>query len=378
MKITDVGCLVCQAGSRNWTFVKVNTDEGVSGVGEATLFGYEQPVIAAVERFAHELVGEDPLRMEHHWQRLWRHTFWRGGPVFSSAISGIEQALWDILGKVCGQPVYQLLGGACRDSIRLYSGIGAASPEEVVERAQRLAGRGITAAKLSCFPATGTVDSIRPVMEAVEQVEAVREAMPPEFDIMVECHGRLGPTMAILAEEELRPYYPLFMEEPVRCENPASMRKLAEHAKIPIAAGERLYTRWGIRELIENEWVSVVQPDVCHCGGIAELRRIAAMAETHYLACAPHNPYGPVATAASLHLDACMPNFLIQEWIVSDVDWRDDIITSGHVEMENGSARLPQGPGLGIELDEAEIAKHPFEMGGQRAWFLADGSVTDT
>jgi galactonate dehydratase len=378
MKITGVDCLVCNAGRKNWTFVKVTTDEGVSGIGEATLFGYEQPVIAAVERFSHELVGEDPLRIEHHWQRLWRHTFWRGGPVLSSAISGIDQALWDILGKVCGQPVYQLLGGACRDSIRLYGGIGGGTPDEVVERAQNLHERGITAAKLSAFPATNIVDNIGSVMGVVEQVKALREAMGPDFDIMVECHGRLSPTMSILVEKELRPYYPLFMEEPARCENTASMKKLSEHAKIPIATGERLYTRWGIRELIENEWVSVVQPDVCQCGGISELRKIAAMAETHYIACAPHNPYGPVATVASLHIDACIPNFLIQECSMWDVEWRDDIVASGHVEIENGSARLPKGPGLGIELDEDEIAKHPFHMGGQNAWFLEDGSVGDT
>ena len=378
MKITGVSALVCQAGRKNWVFVKVDTDEALSGIGEATLFGYESPVIAAIERFAHELVGHDALRIEHHWQRLWRHTFWRGGPVFSTAISGIEQALWDILGKVCNLPVYQLLGGACRDKVRLYSGIGGGDAKEVIERTEQVMTRGLTAVKISPFPATGTVDSMRPVMQAVEQVKALREAFGSDLDIMVECHGRLSPTMAILAEEELRPYRPLFLEEPARCENTAAMRKLAQHAKTPLATGERLYTRWGVRELIENEWISVVQPDVCHCGGIMEAKKIAALAETHYIACAPHNPYGPVATASSLHLDTCIANFLIQEYALFDVPWRDEIVTAGHVRIEDGCAMLPTGPGLGIELNEAEIAKHPFELGGQRQWFLADGSVTDT
>lgn len=376
MKITAVEHFVCQAGGRNWVFVKVSTDEGVYGVGEGSLYGKEHTMRAAIEELRREIVGKDPRRVEYLWQEMYRHAFWRGGPVLCSAISGVEMALWDIKGKLLGVPVYELLGGHVRDEVRFYCNLGDGTPESLIERGRKWIAKGVDAFKIYPFPAVNYVDSMRPIREAEEKIASFREFAGNEVDIMIDFHGRLSPSMAILAEEVMRPYEPLFIEEPCLPENVEAMAKIARHAKTPIATGERLYTRWGLREIIERQIASVVQPDLCHCGGIMEAKKIAAMVETYYMATAPHNPYGPVATAACVQVDFCIPNFLIQEHIFDDMPWRDLVYTPV-IELENGRLKRPTLPGLGIDLNLEEIAKHPYEERDQVKWYHPDGAVAD-
>ena len=376
MKITDVRHITCQAGGRNWVFVQIDTDEGIHGTGEASLYGKARTMQAAIDELKPTLVGRDPARIEHLWQEIYRHAFWRGGPVLTSAISGVEMALWDIKGKALGVPVYELFGGYVRDEVRFYCNLGDGEADDLVRRAQKWTAQGVDAFKIYPFPPTRTLDNLKPIRVAEEKIARLREVFGNDIDIMIDFHGRLSPTMAIMAEEVMRPYEPLFIEEPCLPENVDGLAKIARHAKTPIAAGERLYTRWGVRELIEKELVSVVQPDLCHCGGIMEGRKIAAMAETHWIATAPHNPYGPVATAACAQLDFCLPNFAIQEHVFDDVPWRDLVYTPV-VQLENGRLKRPTAPGLGIELNLDEIARHPYERRDQVKWFHDDGAVAD-
>jgi len=376
VKITDVSTIICQAGGRNWVFVKIMTDAGLYGIGEGSLYGKEHAMEAAIWELKRELEGQDPFRIEHLWQAIYRQAFWRGGPVLTSAISGVEMALWDIKGKALNVPVYEFFGGYVRDEVRFYCNLGDGTPESLTRRAKRWLAEGVDAFKVYPFPATKIVDNMRPIREAEEKIAAVRELVGKNVDIMIDFHGRLSPTMAILAEEVMRPYEPLFIEEPCLPENVDGMAKIAAKAKTPIASGERLYTRWGLREHIERELVSVVQPDLCHCGGIAEGRRIAAMAEAHWIAAAPHNPYGPVATAACVQLDFCLPNFLIQEHIFEDMPWRD-LVYAPALKLEKGRLKRPTLPGLGIDLVLDEIAKHPYEAKEQVKWWHPDGSIAD-
>jgi len=376
MKITEVRHIVCQAGGRNWVFVKVSTDEGLYGIGEGSLYGKEHTMRSAIEELARYLVGQDPRRIEHHWQEMYRHAFWRGGPVLMSAISGCEMALWDLKGKWLNVPVYELLGGYVRDEVRFYCNLGDGTPESLTKRAKKWLAQGVDAFKVYPFPAVNYVDNLNPIRVAEEKIAAVRDLVGKDVDIMIDFHGRLSPSMAILAEEVMRPYEPLFIEEPCLPENIDGFRKIARHAKTPIATGERLYTRWGLREIIEEQLASVVQPDLCHCGGIFEGRKIAAMAEMYYMAAAPHNPYGPVATAACVQLDFCLPNFLIQEHIFEDVAWRDLVYTPV-LKLENGRLKRPTLPGLGIELVMEEIERHPYQARDQVPYYHRDGSVAD-
>jgi galactonate dehydratase len=376
MKITKLETILCQAGGRNWVFVKVTTDDGIYGLGEGSLYGKEQAMQSAIWELEREILGEDPFRIEHLFQKMYRQAFWRGGPVLTSAISGVEMALWDIKGKALGVPVYELLGGYVRDEVRFYCNLGDGTPETLTTRAKKWISKGVDAFKIYPFPPVKLVDNLNPLREAEEKIAAVRELGGKNIDIMIDFHGRLSPTMAIQAEEIMRPYGPLFIEEPVLPENVDGLAKVARHAKIPIATGERLYTRWGLREHIEKELVSVVQPDLCHCGGIFEGRKIAAMAEAHFMSIAPHNPYGPVAAAACIQLDFATPNFLIQEHIFDDEPWRDDVYTPT-LELVNGRLKRPTAPGLGIELVMDEIAKHPYEAKDQVKWTHPDGSLAD-
>jgi len=376
MKITKLETITCQAGGRNWVFVKVTTDEGIYGLGEGSLYGKEKAMEAAIWELEREIVGEDPFRIEHLFQKMYRQAFWRGGPVLTSAISGIEIALWDIKGKALGVPVYELLGGYVRDEIRYYCNLGDGTPESLTARAKKWMAAGVDAFKIYPFPSVQLVDNMRPIREAEEKIAAVRELGGSNIDIMIDFHGRLSPSMAILAEEVMRAYEPMFIEEPVLPEDVEGLEKLARFAKTPIATGERLYTRWGIKQHIEKELISVAQPDLCHCGGIFEGRKIAAMAEAHFIAAAPHNPYGPVAAAACAQLDFALPNFLIQEHIFEDVEWRDDVYTPP-LKLENGRLKRPTAPGLGIELVMDEIERHPYEAREQVKWTHSDGSIAD-
>lgn len=377
MKITRLETISVDAGMKDWIFVRVHTDEGLIGTGEGTLEGRGRTVMTAVAELSDYIVGEDPFRIEHLWQIMYRHAFYRGGPVMNSAISGVEQALWDILGQALNQPVHQLLGGRVRDKIRVYAnGPRGNSPEELAESALALTERGYTAMKLVPFGAMKPLDGIAAVREAARTMAAVRDAVGPDIDLAVDAHGRLSPAMAIQIAQAIREYGILFFEEPCLPENVSTMATVARECGIPVATGERLFTKWGFRDVLEQHAAAVLQPDLAHCGGILEGRKIAAMAEVYYAGFAPHNPLSPVNMRASLHLDAVVPNFVIQEWISDDPSWRDEILQNP-VVIKDGWAEVPMEPGLGTALNLDACKAHPGRGAHLPVLWHDDGSVAD-
>jgi galactonate dehydratase len=386
VKITRVASLVVGARMRNWVFVKVETDEdGLYGWGEATLEWKTAGVVGSVDDVSRLVIGEDPRRIEHLFQVMTRQYFWRAGIEGMSAISAIEQALWDIKGKLLGVPVYELLGGRVRDRVRMYDHLGggtmesmyeSTSPEEFGERALAVKERGYTALKFMAVPRTEPVEGMRSVRYAESLVRAVREAVGDEIDLMVDLHARTWPAMALRYCEAFEPYGLLFFEEPCPTEDVEATAQVTRASKIPVATGERLVGRPQFRELLEKRACHVIQPDLSHCGGLWEARKIAAAAETHSIAVAPHNPNGPIATAAAIHFALATPNWLIQEGISSDVPWRDEVVIDP-VRVVDGYAAVPDKPGLGIDVDEKEAAKHPPGEEHMQRYFHPDGSVAD-
>jgi len=391
MKITNVKTLVVNAEMRNWVFVKVETDQaGLYGWGEASLEWKTRAVVGAVEDFAPMLLGEDPERIEFLYQKMYRQSFWRLGVIGLSAISGIEQALWDIRGKVLNQPVFNLLGGAVRDKVRMYTHLGGGNMKSVyetqlkddakafVDLALEVVSRGYNAVKVLITPPTESLNSIASYKYAEKMMESMRLAVGDDVDIMIDCHGRHGVANAIEFCRILAPYRPYFIEEPVPPENVDAMVEVRKASTVPIATGERLVTRFQFRELFEKQACQVIQPDLCHCGGLWEAKKIAAMAETYYMGVAPHNPLGPVANAAALHFALSTPNFLIQEDMLADVPWRWDVVQHS-LKTENGYWLTTDTPGLGIEINEEAARKHPFKQEvihalGTRAH---DGAILD-
>lgn len=386
MKITGVSTVIVGADLRNWVFVKVTTDEpGLVGWGEASLEWKTRAVAGAVEDLAELLVGEDPNRLEHLWQSMFRHQFFKGGIVAMSAVSGIDQALHDIKAKALGVPLYELLGGRVRDRVRLYDHLGGGTADAVydeatadlfAERACISVGEGFTALKILPVPVGRPLEGDRSVREAAALMGAVREAVGPDVDVMVDLHGRTTPAMAIRYGRALAPYDPWFLEEPCQPGNEEALAEVAGALSVPIATGERLVTRWEFRRLLELRAAAVIQPDVCHCGGVAELRRIASMAETHFVSVAPHNPLGPIATAVNVHLGLATPNFLIQEVMRADVPWRDEVVDEP-LTIDDGHVAPPTRPGIGIEVDEAAAARHPYEPERAVRVYHEDGAVGD-
>ncbi|MGH2532614.1 MAG: galactonate dehydratase [Thermomicrobiales bacterium] len=375
MRIAAVKTSLMRVDRQNWLFVTIETDEGISGIGEASLEGRELTVEAAVRDHARYLVGQDPLRISHHWQAMYRHGFWRGGVVLNTALSGLEQALWDIKGKALGVPVYELLGGRARDRIRVYTHCRGATPEEAAERALALVAEGFTALKFGSWPA-GEADDRAAVRWAATLIETVRAAVGPDVDLMVDNHGRSAPGAAIELAHALAPYNLLFLEELTPPDNILALERVKQaNVNVRLATGERLFTKWGFRELFERQIVEVVQPDICHDGGILETRLIAGMAEAYYVKVAPHNPNGPVATAASVHLAAAIPNFLILEYARNEP--HRSLVQRNGPRVEGGYIAVPTAPGLGIELDEEVIAAHPYEARDYPGVFDADGAVAD-
>jgi galactonate dehydratase len=357
-----------------WLVVRLHTSTGLVGLGEATLEGRCLTVEAALHEMGRWLIGQDPRRIEHIWQHLQRGGFYRGGPVLSSALSGIDVALWDILGKHLGVPVYQLLGGAVRDRIRLYGWMDVTKTGDYIESASRL----VTADKFTAFKCTIT-DAMRPlesrksIAAAVKRFRDLRERLGDSADIGVDLHGRCSLTVSRQLAHQLEPFHPLFLEEPVLGDDPRALRELAAGTTVPIATGERLYTRWQFQDLIAERAVAVVQPDVAHAGGISELRRIAAMAEARGIAFAPHCPLGPVAFAACLHLAAATPNFLCQEHLTLG-----ETLLVQPFAVQEGYTALPTGPGLGIELDEVKVAGQRFDGHWDNPRFAhTDGSFAE-
>ena len=385
MKITRIKTLVVNARMRNWVLVKVETDQqGLWGWGEATLEWKTKGVVGSIEDLSVLLIGQDPRRIEHLWQVMHRQYFWRGGITNYTAISGIDQALWDIKGKETGKPVCELLGGPVRDTLRLYDHLGGGSlegmyktgePESFAELARASVERGFTAFKAMPIPVAELVESPAVLKKAERCVAAMREAVGDGADIMLDLHARTTPAAAIQFGRRMADYNIYWYEEPCWPEHVDALAEVSRALPFPIATGERLVGRWEFRELLEKRAVAIIQPDVSHCGGISEARRIAAMAETYSISVACHNPQGPVSTAASIQVGFATPNYLIQEVVRADVPWRNDILAEPLQVV--GSVTAPAAPGLGIDINESEAAKHPWQPEVTMPAFHRDGSVAD-
>lgn len=369
MKIDSIEAFPVPARS---VFVRIRTDAGITGYGEGSLEGKARTIVALIGEYARTLVGRDPLRIEDIWQSLYRGGFYRGGPVMMSAMSGIDQALWDILGKHLGVPAHQLMGGAVRERIRVYRWARGKTPEELAEDGQRLEAEGYTLMKIGVVPPSAPVAGYNMVKKAVETVSALRAALKPETDIAVDFHGRLTAGAAIQVCRALEEFGLLFIEEPVIPSNIDALAQVAHATATPIAAGERAYGRADFREIFEKRAVSVAQPDLAHAGGLWEGRKIAAMAEVCQVGVAPHNPLGAINLAASLQLDACTPNFVAQEL----VELGEKTLTEPF-QIKNGFIETPVKPGLGVEVDEKALETLRWEDWESPVERLADGTVVD-
>ncbi len=364
MKITAIQTFVCNAYRTNWVFVKVLTDSpGLYGVGEATLEYREMTVVQACRDLEGDLKGKDPRNIEALWHDCYRDAYWRGGPVLMSAISAIDMALWDILGKDLGAPVYQLLGGVVRDRVPCYANgwfAGSKTPEEFALRADEAVRDGFHALKWDPFGAAYRSLTARQFRESLQCVERVYEAVQGRADIIIEGHGRFDLPTALRLAHALEDFGILWFEEPIIPDSLEAVAELKTRVRVPLAFGERLYNRWQFRSLLEQRVADYIQPDVSHAGGITEIKKIAAMAETHYIPICPHNPSGPVANAATLQLAASLPSFYLLETMSSDVPWRSEVCRED-VTLQDGFMNIPAGPGLGVDICEDAIAKHPFQ-----------------
>ena len=366
MKITKLETFLVKP---RWIFVKIHTDEGLVGLGEPILEGRALTCAQAVDELAPYLIGQDPRRVVHHWQAMYRHAFYRGGPLLTSALSGVEQALWDLAGKSLGVPVYQLFGGPTRDRIRLYK--GGANPDTI----QTWIDKGFTAFKTGVAGGRRAriVENAAFIDRAVERFAALRQAAGPEIDIAIDFHGAISPQTAKLLIKGLEPYQPMFIEEPCQCQNVDVMAEIARGTHLPIATGERIFTKWGFREILEKHAATILQPDLCHAGGIHEVHIIAGMAEAYYAAIAPHNPLGPIALAACIQLDATIPNFVAQEHTTLGEGYLKNPFV-----CKDGFVELPTGPGLGIELDEDALEdKIDHDWRNPQSFHPDDNSVVD-
>ena len=377
MKITDLEVYTVFAFRTNFTFVRLSTDEGISGIGESTLEYKEKSLEGALSDLKEYLLGQDPLRIEYHWHNIYRDAYWRGGPVLMSALSGIDQALWDIKGKYHGVPVYQLLGGLYRDRIRAYANgwfSGARTPQDFAEKAAAAVAMGYTAVKFDPFGSSYLEISLEELDYSLAKLQAVREAVGPRIEIMVEGHGRFDVPAAVTIGRELEGLRGIsWFEEPIPPDDLGALKRVKEQVRVPIAAGERLYTRRPFLEIVDTGAADFLQPDVSHAGGISELRKIAAIAESRYIPFAPHNPSGPVACAATLHLAACTPNFSILELMAVDVPYRGELTTERLV-LEDGCLLVPDRPGLGLELCPDNFEAYPYQQGTLRHY---RGTLTD-
>lgn len=368
MKVTDIRASIVDHGAANYVFVTVETDAGISGVGEATLEGKELSVVAAIEEVGRQLIDHDPLAIEAFWRRWQMTSCWKGVTDFT-AVSGLEQALWDIAGKAYEQPVYRLLGGPVRDRVRAYTWPGPyTTPEECGQAAADAVERhGFTALKFDPFGEEFFTISAEGLDHAIRCMRAAREAVGPGVDLAVDGHWRFGPQAAIQIAQALEPLDLLFFEEPVPSDSDEMLARVRAATRVPLATGERHYTRWAVWPLLRDRLVDVLQCDVCHTGGLLELRKIAAMAEPFGVTLAPHNPNGPVSLAAVVHVAACTPNFLVTEYVHTrygagqadaEPTVSEAIVVAPLRVEQDGYIQLPTAPGLGIELDEAALARH--------------------
>jgi galactonate dehydratase len=352
-----------------WLFLKVYTNAGIVGLGEPILEGRALTCQAAVKEIEPYLIGKDPRQVIHHWQAIYRHAFYRGGPILTSALSGIDQALWDIKGKALGVPVYELLGGPTRKKVRVYA--HANTPANM----KKLMAQGFTAFKTG--PAkrrvSRYVESPAEIKYAVEKFAELRKSAGDDIDIAIDFHGAISPAVAKVLIKGLEPHNPMFIEEPINCQNHDLMAEIARGTHLPIATGERVFTKWGFREVLEKKAATILQPDLCHAGGITEVRLIAGMAEAFYATIAPHNPLGPISLAAGIQIAASIPNFLCQEQVSLGAGYiqRPFVVNNGYIDV-------PSDPGLGIELDENAMAKQiGHDWRNREAYDDDDGSVMD-
>jgi galactonate dehydratase len=367
-----------------WLFLRVETDTGLVGWGEPIVEGRARTVATAVEElFDTYLLGEDPRHIEDHWQTMYRGGFYRGGPILMSAIAGVDQALWDIKGKHLGVPVYELLGGPTRERVRVYQWIGGDRPADVAEQARQQVEAGFSALKMNAVPETRRVDNPAAVQAAVDRLGAVREAVGDEVDIGVDFHGRVAKSQAKKLAEELEVHDPFFVEEPVAPGHEDALPGVANHTATPIATGERLYSRWDFKEVLEDGAVDVIQPDLSHAGGISEVKRIAAMAEAYDVALAPHCPLGPIALAACIQVDAAVGNTLIQEQSL-DIHYNEGTDELAYLAdpsvfaFADGYVALPEDPGLGIAIDESVVRERAGDVDWHNpVWRHDDGSVAE-
>ncbi|BCB83271.1 galactonate dehydratase [Phytohabitans suffuscus] len=362
MRLRTLTTYIADAYRTNWVLVRLDTDEGIHGWGEATLEYREHTVEAAVRALHHGLAGRDLGDIQGWWQDSYRDAYWRGGPVLTSALSAVEMALWDIKGKALGVPVYELLGGRLRSSVECYANgwfAGAKEPREFADKARAAVEWGYRALKWDPFGSAFRTLPRAVLRDAVAAVEAVAEATDGRADLIVEAHGRFDLPAARQVAKALEPYHLLWLEEPLIPGNLANYATLRESTSTPISLGERLYTRWDFREVFTRGCADVVQPDVSHAGGIWETRTIASLAELWQVAVAPHNPSGPVANAATLQLAACTPNFTYLETMATDVPWRAEIATESWT-VSGGTASIPDRPGLGVDIDPRALDRYPY------------------
>lgn len=376
MKITAVKPIIVGNG-RNFMFVKVETDEGIYGIGEAGLTWKELAVSGAVEQLAPMIIGEDPMRTEHIWQVMLRGAFFPGGKIVSSAMSAIDIALWDIKGKALNVPVYDLLGGLVRQKAVCYPHIGGATPEQIANSARQKVDEGWKFVRFGvAHEGNQRMEPSQAVRRSIEQFAGVREAIGDDIEICLDIHTRLDPADAVTLCRALEQYRPYFLEDPLRSENPASFHQLRQHVAAPLAAGEHFATKWEFRELIEEDLINYARIDLCIVGGITEAKKITGWAETHYINIAPHNPLGPVSAAACLHLDLSSTNFGVQELPSRPGNSFTDVFPV-QVEWEDGYLLPPTQPGLGIEFDEEAAKKHPFKEITPPRLYRLDGALTN-
>lgn len=381
MKITR---LVTYRVAPRWLFLKIETDQGICGWGEPVVEGRARTVEAAVHEMGEQLVGKDPARINDHWQTLYRGAFYRGGAVFMSAIAGIDQALWDIKGKALGVPVYQLLGGLVRDRMKTYSWVGGDRPADVIAQIRERMALGFDTFKMNATEEVGLLDGSAAIDAAVARIAEIRSVFGNSIEFGLDFHGRIAWPMARTLIRELEPYRPLFIEEPVLAEQAEYYPRLAAQTSIPLAAGERMFSRFEFKRVLQEGGLSILQPDLSHAGGITECMRIAAMAEAYDVALAPHCPLGPIALAACLHVDFASWNAVLQEQSIgihynADGELLDYVVNKEAFALDGGHMRPFQGPGLGVEIDEALLVERARSVQDWRnpVWRHTDGSVAE-
>lgn len=367
-----------------WLFLKIETDDGLIGWGEPIVEGKAATVQTAVDELMESMIGKDPMHIEDHWNTMYRSHFYRGGPVLMSAISGIDQALWDIKGKFFNAPVYQLMGGKAREKMKVYSWIGGDRPSDIGKAAKLAKENGFLAVKMNATDEMQYIDSFVKIDRVLQRVHAFRDAVGMDLDLGIDFHGRLHKSMAKQLGKELEPYHPMFIEEPVLPENNEALKEIAQHTSIPIATGERMFSRWDFKNLLADGFVDIIQPDLSHAGGITECKKIISMAEAYDVAAAPHCPLGPIALASCLQVDATCHNAFIQEQSIGIhynkgndlLDYLQDASVFNYVD---GYVHFPSGPGLGIKINEEkviEMAKTGHNWKNP-VWRHGDGSIAE-